>query len=253
MFNKFFTRKSMDSKCYTLYSFEYNPNLTQLLFNLLVDYFKSELNIKFKYLGFYDESYKDSYNYINNFYSKITKVKWNELVNITLDDEDMRSKNRRVSIEFNITRPILTTIVISEDYKFNFEDFIKKYFEIFKPVYGFSYLANINYWPTAYAIGDWQHINSIPMIDNLSKEKMQNWSKNCEKIQQGYIREIYKENLLNQIHLDRLINGRSLKEIIIGDNLGTLNNINHYLFLWKLNDSQLIFAKQICNNSGIYL
>lgn len=253
MLKGFFVKKELVSRCFALYTFEYDRSSTEPLFHFLFSYFKKQLNIDFKYLGFYDESYKDVYGKTELVIKKLQKVEWNEVVNITLDDDDIRSNRRKVSVEFNITRPILTTIVIPEEYVFDFGNFVENYYVFFNVIYGFSYMANIYEWPTAYANGDWQHAKNISPISRSSNEILQNWCTNCDRIQTGFLRDVYEENLINKNHLEKEINGRSLRQFIADNNLGVLHQINDFIFFWRLEDNQLGKARDLLYNTAILI
>lgn len=235
--------KSTDSRCYVLYCFDFDRELTQSLYYFLINYFRNELDIPLEYGGFYDEKYKDVYGKLESVETKIRKSKWNEIVNITLDNGDIRSKIRSVSLEFNITRPIHTTIVLPKEYGFSFEGFVKSYYDFFKPIYGFSYLTNIADWPTAYAIGDWQHVKSVHNIKRISKEEIRNWNKNCEKIKAGFIRDVYEDNILHTHHLEKQVSNSSLNQFIKDHNLGNLKEINKNIHFWRLDEPHLGVAR----------
>lgn len=239
MLKNIFSSKRTLTKCVVLYSFDYDRGLTKDLFDFIIDYFKGNFNIQFKYLGFYDEKYEQKYGKFEIWYQKILNAKWDEIVNFSLDVEDLRNKKRSIGVEFNITRPIHITVVLDEEIAFDTSSFVKKVYHLYKTVYGFNYESNDNYWATAYAIGDREHGKSVRNIKRLSKDNFEQWLKNCEKISQGYLRDIYEENILNADQLNKPLNGGSLKDYIVSENMGEISMINNEVFCWKMNQTQL--------------
>jgi hypothetical protein len=253
MFKKLFSAKRTLTKCVVLYSFRYDRKLTQDLFDFIIEYFKENYSVQFKYLGFYDEKYDDKYGKYDTNYPKIKKAKWDELVNISLDVENLRDKKRSICVEFNITRPVHLTVVLNEEISFDFKSFVERVYPFFKAEYGFNYDSYDNYWATAYAIGDREHGKEVHNIKRLSKEHFEQWLSKCEKISEGFLRDIYEENVLSTAQLNHSINGRSLKEFIVSENMGELSMINNDVFFWKLNDDQLKKCREILYKTDLLI
>jgi len=248
MFKDMFNKRKINGKCYVLYCFKYDQNTTIHLFNFLLKYFDEQINMTFKYMGFYDKHYINNYGKLEVIRNKIEPSKWNEILNITLDLADMRGSEgeieSKIRVDFGITRPIEIFVVISNEIKFDFSNFTNQINTYFKSIYGFSYDVDINFWPTAYAVTDWDHAKENPSMKWLVKDDLARFSKGCEKLQEGYIRDVYKENVLSPIHLNRMVNGRKLSEIIVTEDIGSLKSINEELILWKLNDEVLNAARK---------
>lgn len=73
---------------------------------------------------------------------------------------------------------------------------------------------------------------------------MKNWSSKCEKLRDGYVRDVYNQNILHAGHLDKLINGESLRNYIENKKYGELHKINEDIFLWLLTDEELDMARK---------
>lgn len=246
-------KKHASTKCIVLYTFEYTRAGTKELFEHLIKYFKDNCQIEFKYGGFYDERYEDNYGIFSSIYSKFSQQRSDEIVNFSLDADNLREKRRTTGAEFNISRPIHITLFFPDRAEFNTTDFVNKVFYLFKPAYGFSYLTSESYWTTAYAIGDWQHTKGVLGIERLSRKHIERWQAGCEKIQSGHIRDVYNENILSQKHLTRLVNRKSLKQYIEEDNIGSLQIINQELTIWKLDDIQLQIARKDLYESEVVI
>jgi len=246
MFRSFFNSKGNKGRCFALYCFDFNRNNTGFLLDLVFNYFSKSLNIKF--IGFYDEKYKDNYGKSNLILEKIKWAKYNEIVNFSMDDEDIRNKNRTFGFEFNFTHPVIISICLSDQHTFfNVQEFISTIYPFFKPLYGFSYSVEIEQWAAAYALGDWQHLKGVSDKIMIAKEAIQSWAKNCEKIKEGYIRDIYTTNILSVKSLTNTINKKPLKELIEGENIGKLIQINEDLFIWELGQLALADIRAIVN------
>lgn len=244
IFRKKDKKQGVDSICIVLYTFSYDRSLTNQLFNFLDNYFQVKLSVDFKFLGFYDESYKDKYGKIESIKPYLLKAKWSNIVNISLDDEDIRGANRKVGIEFNITRPIQITMLLSNEFNFNLEDFLLNVSPLFRVEYGFSYPVTIDQWATAYANGDWQHTKKMHDRTRISKEVLQNWQKNCEKIQDGFFRDIYSENIITRKHLRRMLNEITFEEYIKSEKFGQLVSINDETYLLNIEQENLERARK---------
>lgn len=255
MFNNLFNKRNINGKCYVVYCFNYDQNTTNHLFDFLLKYFDEQVNVLFRYMGFYDERYNDSYGELGMMRKKIDPSKWRDIISITLDTSDMRvtGSENKACIDFSITRPIETIIVIPDESEFNFPDFTSDFFRIFRTIYGFSYDVDVHYWPTAYAKIDWEHARKNPSMKDLSKEDLARFSKNCEKIQEGFIRDVYKENILSPIHLNRMVNGQKLSELIESEKIGQLSSINEDLFFWELKEDEVKKTKERINKSGLII
>lgn len=64
---------------------------------------------------------------------------------------------------------------------------------------------------------------------------------------------MYNENILSLKHLTRLVNGQSLKQYIVENNIGSLQIINQELTIWKLDDIQLQIARKHLYESEIVI
>ena len=253
MLKNLFSSNRKLTKCLVFYSVDFKRSSTRELFHFLVDYFKSKLDIDFKYLGFYDERYENKYGKFETNYLKLQNAKWDDIVNLSLDVENIRDKKRGVGVEFNITRPVHITVVLDEEVSFNMVDFVKEVYGLFKVVYGFSYLTKDSYWATAYAIGDFEHSRSVQKIKRLSKDSFRQWLNNSEKISAGFLRDIYEENLLNFEQLNKSLNEKTLKEYIVSEGMGVLSPVNGELFFWKMNDGQLKEAREVLYKTDLLI
>lgn len=253
MLSNLFSSNKKLTKCIVLYNFGFNRNCTKDQFELLLNYFKTKLNIEFSYLGFYDERYNDKYGRFETFNPKLQDSKWNEIVNFSLDVDNLRDKKRSISVEFNITRPNHVTVVLPEKFEFDIIDFVINVNGLFKAGYGFSYFIKENYWATAYANGDREHSKPVQNIKRLSKKDFEHWLKDCEKISEGHLRDIYEENILNTAHLSFSVNNKTLKEYIESEKMGELRTIDNDTFLWILNVSQLKKSREYLYKTNILI
>jgi hypothetical protein len=247
MFEKLFSKVRPNGKCLSLYSFDFDRDCTQGLYTFLFNYIQNSVGVEIKYGGFYDETYQDSYGKIEGIKAKMIKKKWDDLVNFSLDDDSVQSKSRMIGVEFELTRPIQITIVISNELSFEYSDLLVKLHEIFRINYGFVYEVSIDEWSTAYAHGDWVHSTKLNG-HKISESILRRWLNNCERIKDGLIRDIYDVNILTRSHLNKLINGESLEHLINDNKIGSLQMISQDLYLWLLNDRQL---KQVRELPGI--
>jgi len=231
------------AKCYILYWFEFERSKVVLLYDFLPKYFREKCNVEFKFGSFYDEKYVVKYGKIERINADILKSKWDEIAHLAFDDADMRKNERKVRVEFTVSRPNSLFIFMPTDFNFDYGDFVRHFSVLFQIIYGFSYIVELNEWSAAYAFGDWQHLRKIDGINRLSKNDLQRWLDNCEKIQNGYLRDVYNENILHQKHLEMLVNEKSLKQCILKNDMGTLEPINQELSFWKLDDRQLKTAR----------
>lgn len=252
MFN-LFSKPKKRTKCIVLYNFDFNRNSTKELFELLINYFTTKHTIDFRYLGFYDERYADKYGKFETIYPKLQQAKWNEIVNFSLDVENLRDKKRSISVEFNITRPKHITVVLPEDFEFDIIDFVKAVNSLYKTRYGFSYFTKDNEWATAYAIGNREHSKPVTNITRLTTSHFDHWRNDCEKISAGRLRDVYEENILTQVHLSYSVNYKNLKGYIESEKMGELLPIDNNTFLWKLNNSQLKQTRAFLYNTTIVI
>lgn len=246
-------KKRASTKCIVLYTFEYSRADTKELFEHLINYFKDNYQVEFKYGGYYDEKYEDNYGAFSSIYSRFSRQRSDEIVNFSLDTDNLIEKRRTMGVEFNISRPIHITLFFPDWTEFDISDFVNRMLYLFKPVYGFSYSTSSSYWITAYAIGDWQHSKDVLDIERLSRKHIARWQAGCEKTQSGYIRDVYHENIISQKHLTKLINSKSLEQFIKEDNVGSLQIINQELNFWKLDDLQLQKARKYLYGSEIVI
>lgn len=257
MFKGIFNKRKIDGKCCVLYCFNYDQNITNQLFDFLLKYFDEQVKVQFKYMGSYDEHYDNNYGKIEVMRKRIAPSKWKEILNVSLDMVDMRGSEgeneSKVRIDFAITRPIEIFIVVSNDIKFSLLNFTSQFYVYFQSIYGFSYDVDINYWPTAYGITDWEHARKNPSMKELSKSDLDRWKTGCEKIQEGYFRNIFKENILSSVHLNQMVNGQRLSELIEVEHIGQLSAINEELFLWELKEEDVRKVRVFMDKSGLII
>lgn len=243
-----------DTRCYVLYCMDMDRNKTQSAYLFLKNYFSSRLKINFKYSGFYTEKYQDNYGKVEAIEHKLLAISPNQIVNFTLDDSDLRSCQRKLSIEFTVFKYFLTTVLVPLHFKFDFNDFAREYYLYFKTQYGFCYDAKIDKWPTAYAIGDWKHIGKSFPASRISQIDVECWVANCEQIKYGYIRDVFNENLLTNAHLTKKGNfGKPLVDEILDRKLGNIESVNSDIFNWQMNEVQLTLARDFIYQSDFII
>ncbi len=73
------------------------------------------------------------------------------------------------------------------------------------------------------------------------------WDQSQYKTEQGYFRDIYPWNLLNQNHLQIVLDGKTLAEHIQDSpkNWGSLQSINEQIWLWTLTKKQIKSVKKV--------
>ena len=240
-------------RCFVFYSFEFNRQNTHLLFDFLRVYFADKFNVDYKFAGYYNESYKEHYGSRRSVWPEMFKETWSNLVNFNFSDRDVRDNNLSVLVEFIITRPVTLTVVLSEGHSgFDLKDFTKKLFPVFRVVYGFAYRVKIDQWATAYAYGNWQNVKNVAGVERKSRVNMESWRVNCEKVSQGFFRDIFDENVVSDKHLQNSLRGKFIKDHIL-EGLGTLELIVDGIYLWKLQQSELQKARKIIYKTGIII
>jgi hypothetical protein len=247
----FFSSKSVGSKCYVFYSVEYDRKMTKELYSYLLDFF-GKMKIDFKFGGFYDETYSDRYGRREKIRAEMDARRWNEIAHFALDDEDMRKSERKVAIEFNISRVFLITVVLNNDISFAFNEFLSGLDPLFKVAYGFSYGTSGGEWATAYANGDWQHTKQVPDVTRTSKEALQQWNEKSEAVRFGLMRDVYLENVLSKVHLLFPLNEQTLEEYI-QKNKGELIKAGENAFIWNIEKSSLGSIREDLYKSGIII
>jgi hypothetical protein len=238
--------------CLAFYTFGFDRSLTENLFNFLVEYFRTRVNIFFSFGGFLNERYLDSYGPIESIKSKAKTENWSLMVNFQLDDEDFRTSKRRITVEYSFTRPEMVTIEYSNEFTgLNVLDFTAELARIFEVSYGFCYESKFNEWTSAYAKANWLRSKGTHQIERVSRNFFEHWQFNCEKIQDGYHRDIYKGNFLGPRHLGKFISGKTLEILIKNERLGILKSINEKLFYWELDGDQLSRARKLIYKSDL--
>ncbi len=220
--------------CLALYTFDYDRSLSIDLAKLLVDYFRSRHGFEFKYLGFYNESYADKYGIAETLLPKFLRLNPSGVVNFSFYDQDFRNNLQTVWIEFNISRPNLLTVTHSKDVEIDLQDLLNLLSPSFTAQYGFSYQVPMSNWATAYANGNFQHSKGIAGLEKASNASFERWNHECELIQSGFVRGVYDVNILTQTHLQKLVNGVALGDIIGREQFGTLDKINDHGLLYPL-------------------
>jgi len=236
---KIFSRNVNNAKCYSFYTFGFKRPKSRELYLYSLDLFE-KLTCSPQYMSYYTEDYQIRYGKFEKMKRLIESEKWDEVVHFELDDKDVRDSTRRLSIEFNITRPDMLTVLLSDGIDFDVKLFCTELYDIFKVIYGFSYRVEMSEWATAYAKGDWQHSRGVHFIDRISKDDLQLWNNKCESITDGLVRDIYQENILSKAHLSRLINNITLGQFIKNNGKGELESINSELYVWLINSEECI-------------
>ena len=226
--------------CLVLYTWNFDRSQSKSLFNFVNKYFNSN-DLKFSFLGYYDETYEDKYIRIESFNSDA--IVWDHLVNFSLDKDDQRKESSTYGVEFNVTRPIHLTFHYSLDLDFDIVDFANQVSSFFPISFGFKYCTVDGKWPTAYAIGDWAHVKGVLDIKRLSRKEIERWNANCEKIQNGFVRDVYGDNIVSDKFLQQGFEGKTVQDYIQELGLGIIIPVNSNLFLWKLTSGELKRAR----------
>lgn len=253
MLNKLFKSSIKKSTCVTLYTFDYNRTKTQELFEFVKQYLNNQLNVEFTFASFFNETYDVKYGKIGDVEVKLKKEEPSNLVNFSLHKSDLRKSLSEVNVEFNFTRPVSLTLQMPDDVRFDILSFAKCIRTYFSFQYGFVYKPLFDKWSTAYANGDQQHVKSENGFVSFEKAPLKRWFNECEKISAGYIRDIFQENFIIEKHLDFDIRGENLRQIIVLNNLGSLEPIEKEAYYWKLTQDQLDLARKLLYNSGILI
>jgi hypothetical protein len=190
---------------------------------------------------------------IERFEDKARNFKWAETVHFALDDEQLERKPRNLSVEFNFSRPHSVCIFASINYQIEVADLIKQLNLNYHILYGFCYFFDKDFIPLEYALGGYQHLKKIPNVERISKEDILRWRNNCEKIKDGFIRDIYNENVLHEVALHKTVNGGTLSDYIVNNGIGQLIHVLDKLYLWKLTDAELKSAKKILYKSSLVI
>lgn len=239
---KLFKRNSTLKKCLVLYSFNFDRSQTRKLFDDIANHLALS-GLSINYIGYYDERYDDKYEKFDSFKLKMENIDWKQVVNFSLDKDDLRKKIMSLGVEFNITRPVQITLYFDTIFEIDIRGFLNVVSKVFNIDYGFMYYTSEKYWVTSYAVGDWQHIKGLSLMGDLSRKSFENWNQTCEKILQGCIRDVYADNLLKKVHFDRPIGNETFGEFIRKNNLGHIEQIMSDLFYLLLTENDIKIAR----------
>jgi hypothetical protein len=121
--------------------------------------------------------------------------------------------------------------------------------------YGYCYQRNFSKGPSWYPFGTLQGIDAF---DDPEAKLITQWSNKYHMpdgdYKTGDLRDIYPMNVLCSIHLQRIVNGQSLKEWIEKDkNHGELEKLDDDLWAWWVESLQIPKVREELKDTGIIL
>ena len=247
-------RKKETLRCSVLYNFDFDRRNTRQLYDLLLGWLREELKAELKFASFYDETYDEKYGSFKSIADKIVNMDWPQIESFAFYDEDLRKGVPGISLEFVITRPISIIITAPDGLvQMNLRSIVDRVISVFRPVYGLSYSVEKGPWAVAYAGADWQHVDKSTGIPRISKEVFVTWRKNCEKIETGFIRDVYEESILGNCQLAYPLGKADLAILIRDEHLGKIEEVSGGVFIWKLDGEQISRARQLIYSSDILI
>ncbi len=129
-----------------------------------------------------------------------------------------------------------------------------------KPKYGFAFLRSTKNKPNYYALGlgtglKWPQ----PGPEKEEHELVQKWQEVYEPwrsdqiYKTGDLRDVYPYNFICQAHLDRIVQGITLKQFINQPGHGTLQPLTDTLWTWKLSTNEESQVREELRDTGILL
>lgn len=248
MFDFILNRKSINGKCYYLYSFDYDPSNNEQLFTFFRNYFQSILGRDFSYVDFYDEKYSPNFTRIEKGLKKL-EGRYKSQIHLALYDQDTRENKNGLYLQFNLGKTVRLCVVVSDQFNIDFTDLCRQYSKWTNILYGFRYDVDVNYFAFSFGIGDAQRTIKASNIIRSTQDDIWRWVNNSNKIQDGFFRDVLPENILTTKHLENRINGATIQEVIAEQKLGRVLQISEGLFHWELDKEQLKRARAILYSS----
>ena len=184
-----------------------------------------------------DAKYKDYKGSIDNI-NKATLSKQILFSFYEKTDKDDADSILRLNLRNKITdNTILVTVPQGDSRMEKLLKFLEKYIDI---DYGYSYNVNADNAGGLYSSGYLYKKHSLVDISRKKKKHYNMLRKAHSYIIKGFLRDIYQENLLKEIHLNqKLISGITLSNYIESDNKnGNLKKIGQN-YLWTISPDDL--------------
>lgn len=252
MLKNLFNKHSVTGKCYFLYAMSFDSNKNQEFFISFKKYFEEKYSLKFSYIDFHDDGFGMHYMKTETGIQKLAG-KFQKQIHLSLYDGDLRKKENSFNFEFDISKPVMLNVVAANKFEFDIVDLCKQYSNWTDVFYGFSYNVDMKYYPASFGIGDHERVLKLSNIEKAGKEEMKRWNKDFASVNSGFFRDVFEENILNSSHLNLQIDGLDFSAYINQNALGELSAISNGLYCWKLNDNQLLKARQLIYASKFVL
>lgn len=232
MFFNFF--KKSTKFCYVLYFNSLESVLSEKQYGSIVEFIHSKGLMSDKYgISYWDGSDKSrSLNIVPN----LTQIHVLCFYNSKMDNDN---EGEDFSVHFNGTHNYIYFQSDEDNMLVELYNEFKKTFEI---VYGFTYKAFSNKYPSDYALGDGETIDvEVSKFVNMVK-----YNKLISTISSGeIIRDIYRENIIFKSHLKIILSsGDTLYEFINSNGNGELVEIQMDCYLWRINEKSLIRVRR---------
>jgi hypothetical protein len=221
------------------------------LYDFIEQYFKTKYNFEFNHTGYISSRYKVYSGEMKKYRTEVI----NNIKELIRFDLTYYEKGIEYSIvEVNLYTSNINGITITlkrGKLPFDFFDFIFNINKFFKVEYGYYFWGPIEKQIMTFEAGDSEKGKYVNDATKTSKDDINSWRFNSEKINEGYFRDIFEINVLSERHINNLIEGITLKEIIKKKNIGNIEKIAEGVYFWKLNQKELVLARKIVYDANL--
>ena len=183
-----------------------------------------------------------------------------ELMSLYATLENFKSLLDGWYVYASINMKQLTSMVCFDNHVQEFDkDMMKKtildMFDCIDVKYGIAYQRDFNLGPAVYALGGISGLN-YDEVDRAERDKITKWLHDSYKNRsylKGMLRDVYPVNILTDIHLNRDIGDKTLKQWIQEESIGDLYSINNFLWMWVLDNTSINTARSHLAPLGIIL
>lgn len=232
--------------CYVLNNVAEETSFDKIaILNFFEQYFYQTYNIKFSNGYYLTEKFKDESGDIEKINKKIEDKK-DIIISFNAFNLIEDTDYYKICVSLNLSKLNNIYIIIKyEIINFDFKDFITQVNKYFKSQYGYVFSGRLDKYFNTFIFGDTESSKYVEGTTKTNRDDLMQWRFNCEKLADGYFRDIFPINIVSNKHIENKIGNKSIKEIIIENKLGQLEHIIDDIFYWNLDDKQLKQAREI--------
>lgn len=235
---------ALKTNCFCLLNSDKVWDIDKTLINKIIKHLR-EKKIAFSYFSVINDKYKDRIGSIEN----MTELNEENIHIIDLfSSEDSMITDYLLSISQGSEKTNNCIFFESkENSNLRFKDLILLLEGYFNIDYGFSYVGAKGKYSQSYVLGFKGKSKYLKDISRKNQKLYDKWFDVNMNIKDGIMRDVYKENVLNENHINnKCSNGMSLGELIRTDTIyGSIEQLANNLYYWKIEPENLEKVREI--------